>query len=269
MDFRDDELVRFEAEGASPLPSDGIESFVEHDGARIHYVSYGKGEAVILLHGGMGNIGNWGFQVPAVVASGRRAIAIDSRGHGRSTRDDRPFSYEIMAGDVFAVMDALGVARAAIVGWSDGACTGLAMARRAPQRIAGVFFFACNVDPTGTKPFEMTPAIGRCLNRHKADYAALSPTPDGFDTFMADLGVMQRSQPNYSAAHLAGIGVRVTVAQAEFDEFIKPEHAAYLARTIPGAEPVALGGVSHFAPLQRPEVFNAAMLAFLERLSAR
>ncbi len=177
MDFRDDELERFEAEGALLLPAGGIEGFVVHDGAQIHYLSYGSGEAVILLHGGMGNARNWGYQVPAVVASGRRAIAIDSRGHGRSTRDTRPFSYEIMAGDVLAVMDALDLRRAAIVGWSDGACIGLAMARRAPHRVAGVFFFACNVDATGTRPFEMTSAIGRCLARHRADYAALSATP--------------------------------------------------------------------------------------------
>ncbi len=268
MEFRDDGLVRFAAEGALALPADGIEGFVAHDGARVRYVSFGAGEAVILLHGGMGNAGNWGFQVPAVVASGRRAIVIDSRGHGRSTRDARPFSYEIMAGDVFAVMDALKVRRAAILGWSDGACTGLAMAKRIPERVAGVLFFACNVDATGTKPFEMTEAIGRCLERHKADYAALSPTPERFEQLMADLGVMQGSQPNYSAADLMAITVPVTVVQAEFDEFIRPEHAAYLARTIPGATLVELSGVSHFAPVQRPDVFNTAMLGWLAGLSA-
>jgi pimeloyl-ACP methyl ester carboxylesterase len=55
----------------------------------------------------------------------------------------------------------------------------------------------------------------------------------------------------------------VTVAQSEHDEFIKAEHAEYLARTIPGARYVFLKGVSHFAPLQRPELFNAAVLGFL------
>lgn len=78
---------------------------------------------------------------------------------------------------------------------------------------------------------------------------------------------MQRTQPNYSAADLAGIAVPVTVAQAEFDEFIKPEHAAYLARTMPGAELVSLKGVSHFAPVQRPDAFNVVVLAFLDRLN--
>ncbi len=84
-----------------------MQGFLEHDGARIWYATYGSGYPVILLHGGLGNSGNWGYQVPALTQSGYRAIVIDSRGHGRSTRDARPYSYDLMAGDVLAVMDAL------------------------------------------------------------------------------------------------------------------------------------------------------------------
>jgi len=261
----DDELISFETDGVW-LPSGSDTGTVETDGARIWYAGFGDGAPVILLHGGMGHSGNFGKQVPALVAAGYRVIAIDSRGHGRSTRDAQPYSYALLAADVLAVMDAIGIARAAIVGWSDGADTGFALARRAAERVADVFFFACNVDASGTRPFEMTPVIGRCLNRHMKDYAALSATPDAFDDFSAAVGLMQRTQPNYSAADLAGISVPVTVAQAEFDEFIKPEHAAYIAGTIPRAELVELPGVSHFAPIQRPELFNAAVLAFLARV---
>lgn len=264
----DDDLTKFEAHGAAPLPAAEAEGFVEHDGARIWYASFGSGPPVILLHGGMGNSGNFGYQVPAVVGSSRRAVVIDSRGQGRSTRDRRPCSYQQMGADVLAVMDALQMRKAVIVGWSDGACTGLVLAREVPERIGGVFYFACNMDDSGTKPFEFTPVIGRCLARHKLDYAALSSTPDAFDTVFEAVGQMQRTQPNYSAADLAEISVPVTIAQSQFDEFIKPEHAQYLARTIPGAELVVLPGVTHFAPVQRPEVFNGAMLAFLDRIGA-
>jgi pimeloyl-ACP methyl ester carboxylesterase len=58
----------------------------------------------------------------------------------------------------------------------------------------------------------------------------------------------------------------VTVAQAERDEFIRPEHARYIAASIPGARHVHLPGVSHFAPVQRPALFNAAVLDFLAGL---
>lgn len=266
MEMYDDDLSRFEAEGAAPLPSTAEQGYVEHDGARIWYAAYGTGAPVILLHGGLGNSGNWGYQVPALVQNSYRTVVIDSRGHGRSTRDDRPFSYELMASDVVAVMDALHLPKAALVGWSDGACTALVLAAKDPARVAGVFFFACNMDPSGTKEIEFTPTLQRCFARHVKDYAQLSATPDQFEAFSEAVGLMQQTQPNYSAADLAQIRVPVTIVQSEYDEFIKREHAEYLARSIPNAEFIELTGVSHFAPLQRPAQFNSAVLAFLDKV---
>ena len=57
----------------------------------------------------------------------------------------------------------------------------------------------------------------------------------------------------------------MTIAHSEHDQFIKRDHAEYLAHTISGAELVIRPGVSHFAPLQRPEIFNTAVLEFLRR----
>jgi pimeloyl-ACP methyl ester carboxylesterase len=266
MNPHDDDLSRFEADGALPLPIASKQGFVEHDGARIWYASHGSGAPVILLHGGLGHSGNWGYQVPALGSSGYRTILMDSRGHGRSTRDARPFSYELMASDVSAVMDVLDLEKAGLVGWSDGACTALVLASKAPARVAGVLFFACNMDPSGTREFEFGPIVKRCFNRHVKDYTQLSATPDQFEEFSDAVGLMQRTQPDYSANELARISVPVAIVHSEHDEFIKREHAEYLARTIPDAEFVHLPGVSHFAPLQRPEQFNAAMLAFLSRV---
>jgi pimeloyl-ACP methyl ester carboxylesterase len=60
----------------------------------------------------------------------------------------------------------------------------------------------------------------------------------------------------------------VFIVHSEHDEFIKREHAEYLARTIPGAQLIVLPDVSHFAPLQRPTQFNATLLNFLSRTSS-
>ncbi len=262
-EFSDDDLQIFAADGAV-LPAPDAEGLVAHDGARIWWADYGDGPPVILLHGGLGHSGNFGHQVPALAASGHRVIVVDSRGHGRSTRDERPYSYDLMAADLAAVMDHLGIDRAPLVGWSDGACIALALARQAPERVAGVFFFGCNVDPTGTLDLDFSnPLLGRCIGRHRQDYAALSSTPDDFEAFSKAVGAMQASQPNYSAADLAEITVSVRIVQAEHDEFIKAEHARYLAETIPDATFQMLPGVSHFAPMQRPALFNAAVLDFL------
>src|SRR5699024_329681 len=104
----------------------------DNENARIWYASFGDGPPVVLLHGGLGNGGNFGHQVPALIAAGYQAIVIDSRGQGRSTRDDGPYSYELMASDTGAVLDTLGIARAAFVGWSDGADTALVLSKQTP-----------------------------------------------------------------------------------------------------------------------------------------
>ncbi len=265
----DDDLENFEAHGAPRLPTPGEEGHIASNGSRIWYATYGVGEPVILLHGGLGHSGNWGYQVPALVNAGRRVVVIDSRGHGRSTRDAQPFTYELMASDVLAVMDATGVARAAIVGWSDGACTGLILAMRAPARVTGVIFFGCNMDPTGAMEVDMTNVrIKRCFARHTKDYAQLSPTPDQFKSFVDAVSEMMKTQPNYSASDLSAIHLPVAIVQSENDEFIKREHAEYLARSIEAAELIIVPGVSHFAPLQRPDQFNAMMLDVLARMPA-
>lgn len=259
--FRDDGLEAFAKDGPPALPAG--DAVLDRDGVDIWYASYGAGPVVMLLHGGMGNSGNFGHQVPALLAAGYGVVVMDSRGQGRSGWDGTPFSYEQFAADALAIIDVLGIERVAVVGWSDGACTGLAMAKLAPERVSGVFYFACNVDSSGALPFVMTNTIGNCLTRHQKDYAALSPRPERFDEMSAALQVMQASQPDYSAEDLRSIAVPVTVAQSERDEFIRIEHAQYIAATVPGARFVLLDGVSHFAPVQRPEVFNAAVLEFL------
>ena len=121
MESYDDDLEHFEAHGAAPLPVASDCGYVDHNGARIWYATYGSGSPVILLHGGLGHSGNWGYQLPMLVSSGHRAMLIDSRGHGRSTRDPaRAYGYDLMASDVVGLMDFLKLRRAAVVGWSDG-----------------------------------------------------------------------------------------------------------------------------------------------------
>ena len=85
------------------------------------------------------------------------------------------------------------------------------------------------MDPSGVKPFESTPTLNRCFARHAKDYAELSATPEHFKNFVEDVSLMGRTQPNNSAHDLAKIRVPVVIVQSEHDEFIKREHAEYVA----------------------------------------
>jgi pimeloyl-ACP methyl ester carboxylesterase len=191
-------------------------------------------------------------------------VVIDSRGHGRSTRDERPYTYELMASDVVAVMDQLGLAKADVVGWSDGAIIALVLCLKSPQRLNRVFAFAANMDPSGVRSdTDAHPVFARFEKRSALEYAALSATPKGFDAFSKAIHRMWDTEPNYSAADLHRIHTPVAIVDGDHDEAIKREHTDYLAREIPGARLIILPRASHFAMLQQPGEFNAAMLGFL------
>jgi pimeloyl-ACP methyl ester carboxylesterase len=222
-----------------------------------------------MLHGGDASSDYWGDQVPALLADGHRVIVIDSRGHGRSTLGTSPLGYALIESDVIAVMDALGLDHADVVGWSDGAIIGLIMAMKHPQRVSHVFAFGANMDLHGFNPLgALSPILPKVEAALGANYARLSETPNGFGALAKAVLAMQMREPNYSPAELAAIkGPEVAVVDGAHEEFILRQHTEYLARTIPGAQLIILPDVSHFAPIQAPEVFNAAMIGFIDRAS--
>src|ERR1700688_1794965 len=98
------------------LPRAEQSGFAPVNGIRIWYAEFGQGTPVILLHGGLANANYWGNQVPAI-ARHYKVIVMDSRGHGRSTRNSTPFGYDLMASDVRGLLEYLHIGKAAIVGW--------------------------------------------------------------------------------------------------------------------------------------------------------
>ncbi|HXW26554.1 MAG TPA: alpha/beta hydrolase [Xanthobacteraceae bacterium] len=246
----------------APIPSDRT-GLAGVNGISLYYAVHGQGSPVILLHGGLANTAYWGNQIKAL-APHHTVIAMDSRGHGRSTRDARPYGYDLMADDVVALMDALSVAKADIVGWSDGGILGLDLAIRHPDRVGKIFAFAANTVPSGVKDdVEKNPTFAAFIERAGTEYAALSATPKEYDAFVEQISKMWASEPNWTDAQLKAIAAPVLVVDGDHDEAIKREHTEYIAATIPGAGLLILPNASHFAFLQDPDLFNFAILHFL------
>jgi pimeloyl-ACP methyl ester carboxylesterase len=247
----------------APMPRPVHAGYAHVNGIDLWYAEYGKGPPVILLHGGLANSEYWGNQVP-VLARRHRVITIDSRGHGRSGRDARPYGYDLMADDVLALMDALKIRKAAVVGWSDGAILGLDIAIRHPERLTRVFAFAANCDPSGVREDVLANAtFAGFVTQARADYQRLSRTPGEYDAFVAAITRMWETEPHFTEAQLRAIRVPIAIADGDHDEAIKREHTEMLAATIPGARLIILPAASHFAMLQDPAGFNTAVLGFL------
>ena len=232
-------------------------------GISLYYATIGAGPPVVLLHGGLANSDYWGNQVRALEAR-HMVIVVDSRGHGRSTRDARPYGYDLMADDVVALLDTLHIAKADVVGWSDGAILGLDLAIRHPDRVGKVFAFAANTVTSGVQEgVEKNPTFARFIERGRQEYARLSATPKDYDAFVAQISKMWETEPNWTDAQLKSIRAPVWVVDGDHDEAIKRAHTEYIAATIPGAGLLILPNTSHFAFLQDPALFNAALLNFL------
>jgi pimeloyl-ACP methyl ester carboxylesterase len=248
------------------LPPRGITQISTVNGVRLWYERWGQASEspVLLLHGGLANANYFGLLIPALLARHYQVIAVDSRGHGRSARDAKPYSYELMAQDVLALMDHLGLRRVTIVGWSDGGIVGLVLAIDHANRVERLYAFGSNADTSGAiEGCEKDPVFAAYIARTEQEYARLSPTPDQWEEFSDAIGKMWATQPDLTREQLHSIQVPVAIADGEHDECIKAEHTRYMASTIPGAQLVVLTGLSHFAFLQDPKAANASVLSFL------
>ena len=247
----------------APLPEAKQSGYAPVNGIELYYAIYGEGPPLILLHGGLGNSEYFGSQIP-VFAKQYTVIAVDSRGHGRSGRDAKPYSYGLMASDVVALMDYLKIPKASIMGWSDGGIIGLDIAMNYPDRLDKLFAFGANTNVAGLKPnVDKDPVFAKYIENAGKEYARLSKTPTEFDPFVKQISEMWATQPDYKPEQLARIKSPVAIADGEHDEAIRQEHNQEMAKATPGAKLVILPGVSHFAFLQNPEQFNEAVLDFL------
>ena len=223
---------------------------------------------MLLLHGGLAKSNYWGNQVPALARS-YRVIVMDSRGHGRSTRDERPYGYDLMASDVLGLMDYLRLPKAAIVGWSDGAILGLDIAIHHPERLTKLFAFAANSDPSGVADIAQSPVFNAYIARAEKEYQALSPTPGEYKSFLDQISKMWETQPHFTADQLRGIAVPVWIVDADHDEAIKRDNTEFMASQIPNTGLLLQPEVSHFSFLQDPRQFTSDVLHFLEHVQGR
>jgi pimeloyl-ACP methyl ester carboxylesterase len=246
------------------LPKAAESGLAPVNGVKLWYATFGRGEPVVMIHGGLANSNYWAHQVRAL-QNRYRVIVLDSRGHGRSSRDAQPYGYDLMASDVIALMDYLKVGKAAIIGWSDGAIIGLDIAMKNPDRVSRLFAFAANSDPSGVADISKSDVFNAFVARAGEEYKRLSPTPGEYSAFVDESKKMWDTQPKWTADDLAKIKTPTWIVDGDRDEAIKRENTEFMAASIPNAGLLIQPQVSHFSFLQDPQQFSNDVLHFLDR----
>jgi len=250
---------------APPMPEPVLTGKAPVNGIEMYYATYGAGDPVLLIHGGLGHADIWSNQV-ADLMKDHLVIVADSRGHGRSSRTEEPFGYDLMASDYLALLDYLKIDKVDLVGWSDGGIIGLDIAMSHPERLDHLYAQAANITTDGVDPTVAEDAVfNSYIERMAGDYAKMSPTPDQFDGFVAQIGEMWATQPNWTDAQVAAITVPTAVVAGDHDEAILRPHTEKIAALIPGSQLVILPETSHFAMLQAPDEYTASVRAFIDQ----
>ena len=157
---------------------------VQVNGMRMYYEVSGQGAPLIVLHGSFMNIPSMGAIIPAL-AKTHRVYALEFQGHGRTTDINRPITYPNLADDVAAFIDAVGLKKADVFGYSLGAGAGLQLAIRHPDKVNKLVAASVAYDTSGLQPefkaFIPQMTVEMFLQTpFAAQYRRLSPTPDSF-----------------------------------------------------------------------------------------
>jgi pimeloyl-ACP methyl ester carboxylesterase len=250
---------------AQELPTPTESGMAPVNDIEMYYATYGdpNNEPLLLLHGGLGNADYFVNQIPAFMEK-YYVITTDSRGHGRSTMSDQHIGYALMASDVLALLDYLKIESVYLVGWSDGGIIGLDIAMNHPERLKKLIAYGANYNPSGVRTdIGESVRFNAYIEMASGDYARLSPNPDNFETFLENIGNMWATEPNYTEEQMQSITIPTLILDGMQEEAIYVEHDLEMAKLIPNADLVLMGGIGHFAMWDKTEAFNDIILNFL------
>ena len=239
--------------------------YVEVSGRSVYYEEYGVGDTVLLLHGGPGSIAHFSKLIPEL-SKNYTVIAIDTPGQGRSERANN-VSYQLLAENASEFIDKMGIKKCNVVGWSDGATTGLLLAANRPDVISKVFVSGgfSNIDGFTDEDknywSSITPEIvEQSWGGWHLEYQRLYPEND-WKTLIQDLRGMVNDEIYITEEKLESITSKVLLAYGDNDLFTL-EHVVYLYRTIPDSELMIFPGTSHSTFEEHPEMMSLAVQNF-------
>jgi pimeloyl-ACP methyl ester carboxylesterase len=262
----------------------GTGQYAEVNGINLYFETHGAGRTMILLHGGLGSGEMFGPVVP-LLAERHQVVAVDLQGHGRTADIDRPMDVRLMADDIAALIDHLGLERPDLVGYSLGGGVALHTAAKYPAKAGRLVAVSANIRPDAIYP-EMRAQQGQ-VSAAAVDfmkdtpmyqlYQRVAPRPEDFPRLLDKMGESMSKDFDYTE-EVRNLQVPTLIVAADAD-MAPPSHYVEVFKLLGGGlrdggwagegRPrgghalAILPGLTHYNIFISP-LFAAATLAFLD-----
>ncbi|MDK1494431.1 alpha/beta hydrolase [Sinorhizobium sp. 7-81] len=258
--------------------SEPVGDRVEVNGMQMYYEVSGEGDPLIVLHGAYMNIPSMGEIIPKL-AETHKVYALELQGHGRTTDIDRPITYPNLADDVAAFMDAAGIEKADVFGYSMGSAAGLQLAVRHPEKVNKLVAASVAYDAEGWQPAfkefipQMTVEMFLAMP-FAEEFRKLAANPDGFPDLVKKL-IQLEKEPMAWEADVKALKTPVLIVTGDAD-VATLEHSVALFRLLgggvmgdmgkplPASRLAVLPATSHTAVIKQPQLLHAFIEPFLK-----
>ncbi|MFI5263673.1 MAG: alpha/beta fold hydrolase [Candidatus Kapaibacterium sp.] len=273
-------LITPDAIFAQPKPNK--KGYADVNGIKLYYEIYGKGEPLVLLHGGLGSIQMFEPNIE-LLSKGRQVIAVDLQGHGRTADIDRPFSVEAMSEDIAALLQFLKIPKADVMGYSLGAGVGLQIAVRHPELVNKLVLVSAIIRRSDFYPdilaqqAQVGPAAAEQMKQTPMyqSYAKLNPHPEDWPRLLQKIGDFMKQDYDFSDA-VRQVKAPTLVVAGDADIF-PPKYAVRMFELLGGGQKdggwdgsgqvasklAILPGVTHYNMAMAPALVPMA-IAFLD-----
>jgi pimeloyl-ACP methyl ester carboxylesterase len=238
--------------------------YIKSGDAKIYYEVYGKGDPVLVLHGGIFGSTFEMYHFIDSLKINHQVIAVSTRGHGKSELGNQPHTYPLKAKDAATVLSAVTKDSATVLGFSDGGYTCYMLASLYPAKVKKLVVVGAGERHPGDTPNAITVDQAFQLDKPFWDQQlGLMPEPKRVQELFT------RVQDEFNTKLVADeklfstIKCPVLVMVGDHDNFVSVEHAALAAKFIPKGQLSVIPGAGHGAFLEKWPVAWAAVTYFL------
>ena len=267
--------------------SAGSGQYADVNGINLYYETYGAGRPMILLHGGLGSGEMFGPILPTL-ADHHQVIVVDLQGHGRTADIDRPLDVRLMADDIAALIDHLGLQKPDVVGYSLGGGVAFQVAIKYPEKVGRLVAASANISSDAIYPemLQQQGQVSAAAAEFMKDtpmyqlYQRVAPRPEDFPQLLDKIGEAMAKDFDFTE-EVRGLQMPTLVVAADAD-MAPPSHYVEVFNLLDGglrdggwmgeARPkgghalAILPGLTHYNIFLSP-LFAAVTLAFLDQES--